>query len=61
MDTLQETIRQAQRWFTFEMTRPDAEPTPDGVEFVAWRWVEPRWLIDQVVEFRRHSYARVLL
>ena len=54
-------LGQAQRWFVFELSRPDAEPTPDGVEFVAWKWVEPRWLVDQVVEFRRASYARVLL
>lgn len=53
-------LGQAQRWFTFRTRRDDVQPTPDGVEFVAWRWVEPAWLVDQVVEFRRPVYARVL-
>lgn len=54
-------LGQAQRWYFFEVLRPDVEPTPDGVEFVAWKWVDPRWLVDQVVDFRKPSYRRVLL
>lgn len=53
-------IGQAQRWFTFRVRSDDVVPTPDGVEFVAWKWVDPAWLIGQVVEFRRPAYARVL-
>lgn len=52
---------QVQRWFTFRVRADSVEPKPDGVEFVAWKWVKPQWLIDQVVEFRRPSYERVLL
>lgn len=51
---------QAQRWFFFDVNDDQVEPTPDGVEFVAWQWVTATWLIDQVVEFRHDSYRRVL-
>jgi putative (di)nucleoside polyphosphate hydrolase len=54
-------LGQAHRWFTFRVRRADVEPAPDGDEFVDWRWADPRWLIDQVVEFRRPGYRRVLL
>ena len=53
-------LGQAQRWFTFRACSDDVVPTPDGIEFVAWKWVEPEWLIEQVVGFRRDSYERVL-
>jgi putative (di)nucleoside polyphosphate hydrolase len=51
---------QVQRWFLFDAIDATITPVPDGREFVAWRWVEPRWLIDHVVEFRRPAYQRVL-
>lgn len=51
---------QAQRWFTFRVISDAVEPTPDGREFVAWRWVDVDWLVDHVVEFRRPGYRRVL-
>jgi putative (di)nucleoside polyphosphate hydrolase len=53
-------LGQAQRWFTFRVFDDDVEPAPDGVEFVSWKWADTDWLIDQVVEFRRPSYERVL-
>ncbi len=53
-------LGQAQRWFTFLVDDDSVEPTPDQDEFVDWRWVERRWLIDQIVEFRRAAYERVL-
>ena len=46
---------QVQQWFLFDALDADITPTPDGSEFVDWRWVEPQWLIDHVVEFRRAS------
>lgn len=52
---------QAQRWFTFRVVDDEVEPEPDGVEFTAWKWVERDWLVEQVVDFRRPSYRRVLL
>jgi putative (di)nucleoside polyphosphate hydrolase len=53
-------LGQAQRWFTFRALHDGIEPQPDDVEFVAWRWVDPAWLLDHVVEFRRHAYRTVL-
>jgi putative (di)nucleoside polyphosphate hydrolase len=54
-------LGQTQRWFIFDVTDDSIEPTPDGVEFSSWKWVEPEWLVDNVVDFRRPHYARVLL
>jgi len=54
-------IGQVQRWFTFRVVSDDVEPVPDGVEFSTWKWVKRDWLVDQVVDFRRSSYRRVLL
>lgn len=51
---------QAHRWFFFEPIRDDIEPTPDGSEFAAWRWMQPAELIESVVEFRRQPYVQVL-
>lgn len=53
-------IGQVQRWFVFEVVDDDVQPVPDGVEFVAWKWVDRSWLVDQVVEFRRDAYRRVI-
>jgi putative (di)nucleoside polyphosphate hydrolase len=53
-------LGQAQRWYTFRVLDDAIEPTPDQDEFVDWRWVEPDWLVDQVVEFRRAVYQQVL-
>lgn len=52
---------QIQRWFTFRVKRADVEPQPDGVEFNSWKWVKREWLVDEVIDFRRPSYRRVLL
>lgn len=52
---------QVQRWFTFQVKDSGIEPVPDGVEFQSWKWVKPGWLADNVVDFRRPSYRRVLL
>jgi putative (di)nucleoside polyphosphate hydrolase len=53
-------LGQTQRWFLFEALRSDITPVPDGREFVAWQWVTPAWLVENVVEFRRPGYAQVL-
>jgi putative (di)nucleoside polyphosphate hydrolase len=53
-------IGQAQRWFTFHARSAEVEPAPDGSEFVAWKWVEPEWLIDHVPAWRRGPYQIVL-
>lgn len=54
-------LGQVQRWFVFRVLDDDASAAPDGVEFSAWKWVRPEWLVERVVEFRRPSYERVLL
>jgi putative (di)nucleoside polyphosphate hydrolase len=51
---------QVQKWFFFDALRDDIIPTPDGSEFVDWRWVDPAWLVATVVEWRRRAYDRVL-
>lgn len=53
-------LGQAHRWFFFEVLDDAVEPTPDGREFVSWRWMTPSELVDTVVEFRRPSYRLVL-
>lgn len=53
-------IGQAQRWFTFHARSGDILPTPDGSEFVAWKWVTAEWLIDHVPAWRRPPYQIVL-
>lgn len=53
-------LGQAHRWFFFEPLTDDVEPTPDGSEFRAWRWMAPDDLIDSVVDFRRQPYEQVL-
>ena len=54
-------VGQAQRWFTFRVKDDAVEPKPDGIEFQDWKWVRRDRLVDEVVEFRRRSYRRVLL
>jgi putative (di)nucleoside polyphosphate hydrolase len=51
---------QVQKWFLFDALDPNMAPSPDGSEFVAWKWVDPEWLIANVTEFRRAAYERVL-
>lgn len=53
-------LGQAHRWFWFEVVDDAVEPTPDGREFVAWRWMRAGELIDEVVGFRRPGYQEVL-
>lgn len=52
---------QVQRWFTFRVHDEATVPTPDGIEFVGWKWVEPAWLVDHVVAFRQAGYRTVLV
>lgn len=54
-------VGQAQRWFTFRVKHLDIQPEPDGIEFNAWKWVSREWLAENVADFRRPSYRRVLL
>ncbi len=53
-------LGQVHRWFYFETRTVDVVPTPDGDEFVAWRWASTEWLIANVTEFRKANYARGL-
>jgi putative (di)nucleoside polyphosphate hydrolase len=53
-------LGQAQRWFLFRARADDLVPVPDQVEFVAWKWVEPSWLLAHVVEFRLAAYRPAL-
>ncbi len=53
-------LGQVQRWFHFRLADDTVEPTVDGDEFVAWKWVDPQWLVDNVVAWRRQAYRRGL-
>jgi putative (di)nucleoside polyphosphate hydrolase len=53
-------LGQVHRWFLFDAVRADIEPKPDMLEFVAWKWVTPHWLIENAVDFRRAGYELVL-
>lgn len=53
-------LGQVQRWYFFRVFDDRVVPTPDEVEFVAWRWVDRGWLIEQVVSFRSDVYRAVL-
>jgi putative (di)nucleoside polyphosphate hydrolase len=53
-------IGQAHRWFAFTVVDDAVEPTPDGVEFRAWRWMPIGTLIAEVAAFRRAGYRRAL-
>lgn len=49
-----------QRWFLFDVLDESVIPTPDGREFVNWRWSTVADLVLGIVEFKRESYRRVL-
>jgi putative (di)nucleoside polyphosphate hydrolase len=51
---------QVQKWFLFDALNDGITPIPDGREFVAWRWVDPDWLVANITEWRRAAYERVL-
>jgi putative (di)nucleoside polyphosphate hydrolase len=51
---------QVQKWFLFDALHGEITPSPDGSEFVAWKWVDPDWLVANIVEWRRGAYERVL-
>lgn len=53
-------LGQAQRWFEFRVRDESVQPTPDGREFRAWKWVPADWLVEHVVGFKRPGYERVL-
>jgi putative (di)nucleoside polyphosphate hydrolase len=53
-------LGQIHRWFELRPRADDVEPRPDGREFRAWRWVDPAWLVDNVVAFKRPAYRQVL-
>jgi len=53
-------LGQAHRWFFFDVLDDRVEPTPDGREFVAWRWTDVDTLIAEVADFRRPGYLEVL-
>lgn len=53
-------LGQAQRWFWFVVRSESVTPCPDGREFADWRWADPDWLVEHVVEWRRDAYRRGL-
>ena len=56
---------QTQKWFAMRFTGDDRQISIDGsngheVEFDQWRWGETDELLEKVVPFKRHVYARVI-
>lgn len=50
---------QTQKWFFFSLVRgSDDAPTPDGREFVAYKWSSPEAVIEDVAVFRRPAYEQ---
>jgi len=54
-------LGQVQQWFELRVRDDDeVRPRPDGREFRAWKWVEPAWLVANVVPFKQDSYRQAL-
>ena len=53
---------QAQDWFLARFTGSDADVNiaTDHPEFSHWKWVEPRYLPDLIVPFKRDLYRAIL-
>ena len=51
---------QVQKWFLCRFHGEPEAIKPDGIEFVAYEWVERGRLIDLAVSFRRPIYERLL-
>ena len=55
-------VGQTQKWLAFRFTGSDADIDLDGEhrEFRAWRWIEPEWLPQVIVPFKRDVYISVV-
>jgi putative (di)nucleoside polyphosphate hydrolase len=55
-------VGQTQKWiaFRFDGTDTDIDLTGPHPEFRAWRWMEPAWLPQLVVPFKRDVYLSVV-
>ena len=51
---------QVQRWFLFDALSRRRRADARRQRVRAWQWVEPEWLIDHVLDWRRDAYRRVL-
>jgi putative (di)nucleoside polyphosphate hydrolase len=55
-------IGQTQKWLAFRFDGDDTEIVLDGPhpEFRSWRWIEPAWLPQVIVPFKRDVYISVV-
>ena len=53
---------QTQRWFLMRFLGEDTQISieTETPEFSEWIWAEPDSLVDRIVPFKRHVYAKVL-
>jgi len=53
---------QRQKWFLMRFTGSDADinPATEHAEFDAWEWVEPEFLPELIVPFKRQLYCDLL-
>jgi putative (di)nucleoside polyphosphate hydrolase len=51
---------QVQKWFLCRFHGKPEDIQPDGIEFTAYRWVQPGRLLELAVPFRRSVYERLV-
>ena len=53
---------QTQKWVLMRFTGTDAQVNidTDHPEFIRWKWQEPAKLVDEIVEFKRAVYEKVV-
>lgn len=62
-DTKPLCIGQKQQWFLLRLLSDDSSIRLDGAEkpeFNSWRWVEYWWPLEEIIEFKRDVYRKVL-
>ncbi|MEM7071082.1 MAG: RNA pyrophosphohydrolase [Pseudomonadota bacterium] len=52
---------QIQLWYLLRFTGDDhqIDITREPIEFTNWRWLDPQWMVEHVVEFKRAVYREV--
>jgi putative (di)nucleoside polyphosphate hydrolase len=55
-------IGQTQKWFLLQYDGPDASVnlSQHQVEFDEWRWARPQEVLDEIVDFKRRVYEKVM-
>ena len=57
-------LGQKQKWFAFKLTGTDTDinlKANSKPEFCNWKWVSPEEVIDQIINFKKDIYNKILL